>query len=201
VSHDIQSRLREQRITLLKKPRGGVLLDRDTLVLLLADASDAITSSISGQLRPPKEIVLDEVSLEYWWAIVNCGELRRYPIRTIEALVASLLEKFRGDDGKGWSPSGVLQRSRRRWIEAVKGALGSSWRGSAEEAQAQLRELGIYAAGMFEAGEALMDLSAYAFSKIEAGEVEGIDAAERWRDAAQGFRELQQDIREKQNGD
>jgi hypothetical protein len=91
----IQDRLREQRVILLKEPRGGVTLDRDTLVLLLADASDALTNAVAGQLRPPKEIALDEISLDFWWTVVNVGELRRYPIGTIEGLVAALIEAVR----------------------------------------------------------------------------------------------------------
>ena len=92
---DIRKRLRDQRRALLKEPRGAVHLDRDTLVLLLADASDAITEAVAERLRPPKEVTLDEVSLDFWWTVVNVGELRRYSIGTIEGLVAALIEKVR----------------------------------------------------------------------------------------------------------
>ena len=131
---DIEARLREQRMTLLKAPRGGVTLDRDTLVLLLANASDELTDAVVGQLRPPREIVLDEEDLNFWWSVVNMGQLRCYPIDTIGRLVAALIEKVR-----------ERPVETHRWIGAVKAALGSKWDGSAADAKWQLRELGSYA--------------------------------------------------------
>jgi hypothetical protein len=177
---DVRSRLREQRMVLLKEPRGAVHLDRDTLVLLLADASDAIAEAVAEQLRPPREITLNDKDLAFWWSTVNMGQLRRYPIGTIERLVAALIEAVRE---RPVETHKRMNESRHRWIDAVKGALGQRWNGSAEDAKEQLTELGIYAAGM-----------------LEAGETSGPAAAQRWGDAVEGFRELQEKIREKQNG-
>lgn len=98
---DVRDRLRAQCDLLLKERRGGVTLDRDTLVNLLADADAAITSGISRQLRPPQRITLDDEDLDHWWSVVQCGELRNYTIGTIEQLVSALIERVWADDQQG----------------------------------------------------------------------------------------------------